>query len=61
VKAGVDERDAAVVAFEHPDHHRDVHTPRAIGAGHQAGDRKVRQRPEPHRINLVPFRLRTRK
>src|SRR2546429_7332499 len=30
MKSGVDDRDPAVGAFEHPEHHRDVHAPRAI-------------------------------
>ena len=53
VEAGVDERHASVDALQHPDRHRDVETARAIGAGDQARDRKVRDRREPHRVHLV--------
>src|SRR5262245_9692464 len=53
VKPGIDERDAAVGAFQRPDRHRDVEAARAIGAGDQACDRETGDRGEPDGIDLV--------
>ena len=53
VEAGVDDRDAAVDALQHPDHHRDVHAPRSIGAGDQARDGEVRERRKADGVDLV--------
>ena len=58
VEAGVDDRDPAVDPFQHPDHHRDVHAPRSVGAGDEARNGEVGKRREADGVDLVAVHVR---